>query len=179
MIDRINDVEQKLVASPTGTHYTIDQIKALTEFQERFYDTQIIMPDDYIDYNPTLPELSVDNLERSLDFYKTLGFKIEYERKQDKFVFLSLGKIQIMLQELSTSNKWDIAPLSHPYGNGINFEFDLDSIDNIYERVKNSKYEITFDIEENTYKCNDTTIINREFLVQDPDGYLLRFSEEK
>jgi hypothetical protein len=34
------------------------------------------------------------------------------------------------------------------------------------------------EIEENWYKVNNKKIGNKEFLVQDPDGYLLRFSED-
>lgn len=179
VINRLNDTEQKLVAAPFGTSYTTDQIKALLEFQERFYKIEIIRPENYLEFNPNLPELSVDNLEKSLDFYKTLGFKVEYEREKDKFAFISLGKIQLMLQEITGPNKWDLAPLSHPYGNGINFEFDLDSISEVYEKVKESEYKITFDLEQNTYQCGEKKVTNREFLIQDPDGYLLRFAEEK
>ena len=58
-------------------------------------------------FNKIIPELSVTNLEKSLSFYKTVGFKIEYER----------------------------------------------------------------------YRQDNKLLGNREFLVQDPDGYLLRFSE--
>ncbi len=59
-------------------------------------------------FNKIIPELSVTNLEKSLSFYKTVGFKIEYER----------------------------------------------------------------------YRQDNKLLGNREFLVQDPDGYLLRFSED-
>ena len=33
-------------------------------------------------FNKIIPELSVTNLENSLRFYKTIGFKIEYERPE-------------------------------------------------------------------------------------------------
>ena len=70
-------------------------------------------------FNKLIPEMTVSNLENSLKFYKTAGFKIEYERPENKFVFLSLGEIQFMLQEDSESDKWDLAPLAYPFGNGI------------------------------------------------------------
>lgn len=47
-------------------------------------------------FNKIIPELSVTNLEKSLKFYRTLGFKTEYERTENKFVFLSLGEIQLL-----------------------------------------------------------------------------------
>ena len=39
-------------------------------------------------------------------------------------------------------------------------------------------YKITFDIEENWYRQDNKLLGNKEFLIQDPDGYLLRFSED-
>ena len=42
----------------------------------------------------------------------------------------------------------------------------------------NSDYKITFDIEENWYRQDSKLLGNKEFLIQDPDGYLLRFSED-
>ena len=36
----------------------------------------------------------------------------------------------------------------------------------------------TFEIEENWYRQDDKLLGNKEFLVQDPDGYLIRFSQD-
>ena len=129
-------------------------------------------------FNKTIPELSVTNLENSLKFYQTIGFKIEYERPEQKFVFLSLGEIQFMLQEITENDKWDVAPLSYPFGNGINFQLEVDNVDVIYNALVNNNYKIAFDMEENWYRQDDKLLGNKEFLVQDPDGYLLRFSED-
>lgn len=129
-------------------------------------------------FNKLIPELSITNLENSLNFYKTLGFKIEYERPENKFVFLSLGEIQIMIQELTDDDKWDIAPLSYPFGNGINFQLEVENVELIYNNLKNNGYKIAFEIEENWYRQDNKLLGNKEFLVQDPDGYLLRLSED-
>lgn len=129
-------------------------------------------------WNKIIPELSVTNLENSLNFYKTAGFKIEYDRPENKFVFISLGEIQFMLQEISDNDKWDVAPLSYPFGNGINFQLEVNNLDEIYNNLKIANYKITFDIEENWYRQDNKLLGNKEFLVQDPDGYLLRFSED-
>ena len=129
-------------------------------------------------FNKIIPELSVTNLKKSIDFYKTIGFKIEYERIEDKFVFLSMGEIQFMLQEITENDKWDVAPLSYPFGNGINFQLEVESVDKIYNSLKKNNYKISFEIEENWYRKDDKLLGNKEFLIQDPDGYLLRFSED-
>ena len=129
-------------------------------------------------FNKIIPELSVTNLKNSLKFYQTIGFKIEYERPENKFVFLSMGEIQFMLQEISNEDKWDIAPLKYPFGNGINFQLEVDNVDSIYNSLKENNYKIAFEMEENWYRQNDKLLGNKEFLVQDPDGYLIRFSED-
>lgn len=129
-------------------------------------------------FNKIIPELSVTNLKKSIEFYKTIGFKIEYERIEDKFVFLSMGEIQFMLQEITENDKWDVAPLSYPFGNGINFQLEVESVDKIYNSLKKNNYKIAFEIEENWYRKDDKLLGNKEFLIQDPDGYLLRFSED-
>ena len=83
-----------------------------------------------------------------------------------------------MLQEISNNDKWQIAPLSYPFGNGINFQLEVTNITQIYNNLKANNYKITFEIEENWYRQNNKLLGNKEFLVQDPDGYLLRFSED-
>lgn len=178
IIHRTNDDDDKLIVVPKDKNYSNEEIRALTEFQERFFESEIIRADDELVFNKTIPELSVSNLKNSLNFYKTLGFKIEYQRPENKFVFLSMCEIQFMLQEISEDDKWSLAPLTYPFGNGINFQLEVDSVDNIYANLKNNNYEIAFDIEENWYRQGNKLLGNKEFLVQDPDGYLLRFSED-
>ena len=129
-------------------------------------------------FNKLIPELSVTNLSKSLEFYKTIGFKIEYERKENNFAFLSMGEIQIMIQEISKSDKWSVAQLSYPFGNGVNFQLEVENVQEIYNALKNHDYEIAFEIEENWYRQDDKLLGNKEFLVKDPDGYLLRFAED-
>ena len=129
-------------------------------------------------FNKLIPELSVTNLKNSMKFYQAIGFKIEYERPENKFVFLSMGEIQFMLQEISNEDKWDIAPLKYPFGNGINFQLEVENVDAIYNSLKEHNYKIAFEMEENWYRQNDKLLGNKEFLVQDPDGYLIRFSED-
>ena len=129
-------------------------------------------------FNKIIPELSVSNLKNSLKFYQTAGFKIEYKRVENKFVFLSLGEIQFMLQEISEDDKWNLAPLKYPFGNGINFQLEVENVDEIYNSLKKNSYKIAFDMEENWNRQDDKLLGNKEFLVQDPDGYLIRFSQD-
>ncbi|MBN2007106.1 MAG: inorganic diphosphatase [Anaerolineae bacterium] len=42
ILHRLDDDDDKLVLAPEGKSYTDDQILALTEFQERFFQTEMI-----------------------------------------------------------------------------------------------------------------------------------------
>lgn len=177
IIHRLNDNDDKLIVVPENMNFSNSQIEALTAFQERFFESEIIRNNKLI-FSKNIPELSVSNISKSIEFYKTLGFKIEYERPENKFVFISMGEIQFMLQEISDKDKWSIAPLVYPFGNGINFQLEVLNVQKIYDNLKNKNYKIAFEIEENWYRQDEKLLGNKEFLVQDPDGYLLRFSED-
>ena len=178
IIHRTNDNDDKLVVVPENKTFTNEEIKVLTDFQEQYFESIILRPKDYINWNKNIPELSVTNLEDSLKFYKMASFKVEYDKPEDKFAFISLGNIQFMLQELSDNDKWDVGELKYPFGNGINFQLEVDYLDEIYNNFKENNYAIAFDIEENWYRQDDKMLGNKEFLIQDPDGYLLRFTQD-
>ena len=127
-------------------------------------------------FNSLIPELSVISIEASKYFYvNKLGFKIEYERKEDKFIFISFEGNQIMLEEIN--NHWSVGKLEYPFGRGINFEMTVSNIDELYNRVKASNITIFKDLIISNYRKDNKTIIQKEFLIQDPDGYLLRFCD--
>lgn len=178
IIHRLDDNDDKLIIVPENKSFSNQEIRALTEFQERFFKSEIIRDSNYLEFNKSIPELSVTNLENSLKFYKTIGFKIEYDRPENKFVFISLGKIQFMLQEISNNDKWNVMELTYPFGNGINFQLEVNNVNEIYKNLKDNNYKITFEIEENWYRQGNRLLGNKEFLIQDPDGYLLRFFED-
>jgi len=127
-------------------------------------------------FNALIPELSVTDIEKSKWFYiKLLGFKLEYERINDKFAFISLEETQMMLEEIN--GHWDTGKLKYPFGRGINFEIDIENIQPIIDRLTKQNILLYREPIVNEYKGNETIFIQKEFLVQDPDGYLLRFSQ--
>lgn len=129
-------------------------------------------------FNKLIPELTVSNINKSKEFYiEVLGFKLEYERLENKFAFVSLEECQIMLQEKTDSDKWDKSLLEYPFGRGINFQIEVENIDAIYSNIINKVYKIEIDIEFNEYRENDKVWKEKEFLIRDLDGYLLRFSQ--
>lgn len=127
-------------------------------------------------FNALILELSVTNIEHTKQFYIFfLGFKLEYERINEKFMFLSYGKSQFMFEEIH-SDGWNVASLEYPLGRGINFSISCSDVEKLYEVVKNSKVKIYRELKETIYLCDGNQKIQKEFLIQDPDGYLLRFT---
>ena len=126
-------------------------------------------------YNDLIPELVVSNINISRDFYvNMLGFKVEYEREEDKFIFLSLGNIQLMLEEGSED---ELSQMEYPIGKGINFTFGVDNVDELYSKFKIKKNLLKRDIEIREFRVNDEIIYTKEFSILDPDGYFIRISE--
>lgn len=133
-----------------------------------------------MEWNQMLPEFDVFNFEDSLHFYvDLLGFNIVYDRTEDKFAFLEFKNIQIMIQQINKeNNKWGTGKLEYPLGVGINFQIGVTNIDEIYNRLKKSNYKIFAEMEDHWYRKDNILMGCKEFLVQDPNGYLLRFSQD-
>ena len=127
-------------------------------------------------FNKLIPELSVSNFEKSLNFYtKIIGFKIEYQREESKFAMLSFQGSQIMIEEIN--NTWENGKLEYPFGRGVNFQIEVTKIQPILNNLKKNNYSLFVEPKENWYRKNNQLIGNKEFLIKDLDGYLLRFTE--
>jgi len=128
-------------------------------------------------FNKLIPELSVSNFEKSLKFYTNLlGFKIEYRRDESKFAMISFQGSQLMIEEIN--NRWNTCKLEQPFGRGINFQIEVDNIKLILDNLEKNNYLLFVEPCENWYRQDSQLLGNREFLIQDPDGYLLRFAED-
>lgn len=83
-----------------------------------------------MDYNAVIPELLVSNIEQSRSFYcGFLGFRIEYQRPEENFLFLSLEECQLMLEE---GTKDQLAELTYPFGRGVNLSFGIKDVSKLY-----------------------------------------------
>lgn len=127
-----------------------------------------------IKFNSLIPELSVLNINTTLEFYKNLGFEVKYERKEDKFYFVQLEGNQIMLEEIN--DNWNTGKLEYPFGRGINISMTVRDIDAFYWKIKAKGLELFRELKVSEYRVDDVVYEDKEFLIQDPDGYLLRFN---
>lgn len=126
-----------------------------------------------------VPELLVSDLDASLKFWCDLiGFKISFQRPEDKFAYLALGDAEVMLeQQVDGGRYWITGELTPPLGRGINFQIEVASIELPLDRLAKSQWPLYTETEEKWYRSNNKLLGNRQFLVQDPDGYLLRLFE--
>ena len=125
-------------------------------------------------FNSLIPELSVTDINKSKEFYLSLGFTIKYERPENKFCFLELEQNQIMIEQIN--DNWNTGSLEYPFGRGINISMSISNVEELYNNLKNKNIKIFKELEVHTYRVDDKEYQDKEFLVQDPDGYLLRFN---
>lgn len=127
-------------------------------------------------FNSLIPELTVFDINRTKQFYiQKLGFHLEYEREEEKFIFLSYEGSQLMFEQIHEDG-WNVGCLAYPLGRGINFSIQISDMERFYNRVKQANLTIYRDLVTNDYVANGEIIHQKEFLIQDPDGYLLRFT---
>ena len=81
---------------------------------------------------------------------------------------------QIMIEE--DNNNWNTGKLEYPYGRGINISMTISDVEKMYNKLKEKDIKFFLDLEVHEYRVNDKISLDKEFLVQDPDGYLLRFN---
>lgn len=125
------------------------------------------------------PELSLRDFAISLKFYtQVLGFTVRYQRPEEGFAFLELGDARLMIDQLRLGRDWQTAPLEYPWGRGVNFQIMVSELDPLLERLHLAATPLFADVEEKWYRKNQLEVGQRQFLVQDPDGYLLRFAQD-
>jgi catechol 2,3-dioxygenase-like lactoylglutathione lyase family enzyme len=124
-----------------------------------------------------IPELEVEDLDRSLEFYTgIIGFAVRYARPEERFAFLDLEGANLMLEEAAgPGRRFHTAPLEHPFGRGVNFQIEVANVDSVHARVLAAQSHVVLPMEERWYRRTDHEVGNRQFVVADPDGYLLRF----
>lgn len=123
-----------------------------------------------------VPELDVSDLGRALRFYvDIIGFSVRYARPEEQFVYLELGGAELMLEAVGgAGRRFSTAPLEHPFGRGVNFQIQVADVDRVLARAVAAGITPLIALEERWYRVDDTEAGNRQFVVADPDGYLVR-----
>ena len=123
------------------------------------------------------PELDVSDLHRSIRFYVgTLGFNVRFERPEEGFAFLDFDGVSLMLEAAAgPGRRFHTAPLEYPYGRGVNFQIEVNNVDELYAQTLEAGSTALIPLEERWYRQGDRESGNGQFVIADPDGYLLRF----
>ena len=88
---------------------------------------------------------------------------------------MSFQDSQFMFEQIHEDG-WNTGELTYPLGRGINFSIAVDDIEKLYILVKSKQLEIYRELTESVYQANGTEELQMKFLIQDPNGYLLRFT---
>jgi catechol 2,3-dioxygenase-like lactoylglutathione lyase family enzyme len=129
--------------------------------------------------NRLVPELMVYDLDISMAFWVScLGFNVAYQRPEDGFAYLDLNGAQVMLEQVdSDGGQWLTAPLEKPFGRGVNLQIDVEAVAPIIQKLVQAGCPLYRDCKDTWYRADDVEVGQREFIVQDPDGYLVRLVE--
>ncbi|MBX9625809.1 MAG: VOC family protein [Gemmataceae bacterium] len=130
-----------------------------------------------MDWNPLVPELTVLDFPESLQFYTDLlGFRVRHRRDAPAFAYLELGGAQLMI-EAGHPGGWAAGPLDRPLGRGVNLQVEVADLGPVLARLAAAGHLLFRAPAESWYDTGDALSGQREFVVQDPDGYLLRFCQ--
>ncbi len=124
-----------------------------------------------------VPELDVSDLGRSLAVYlDVLGLRCRLTRPEERFAYIVREDAHLMLEEAAgPGRRFVTAPLQYPFGRGVNLQIRVTDVDTLYATVRRAGLLLILPLEERWYRQDQTETGNRQFVVADPDGYLLRF----
>lgn len=120
------------------------------------------------------------DLRASLRFYvDVIGFAVRYERPEEAFAYLDLDGASVMLEEAGgPGRRFRTAPLERPFGRGVNLQIEVADVTAIHDRAQRASLTPLVALEERWYRVGDHDEGNRQFVLEDPDGYLLRLFED-
>jgi catechol 2,3-dioxygenase-like lactoylglutathione lyase family enzyme len=124
-----------------------------------------------------VPELLVTDMPSSIGFWCGLcGFEIAYDRPEEGFAYITLGSAHVMLEQRGVGRNWITGDLEPPLGRGINFQVTVPTLEPILSALSSADLSLFMRPETKWYRVSDREEAGvRQFLVTDPDGYLIRF----
>lgn len=132
-------------------------------------------------YNRLIPEFAVRSLSTSLPFYEAvLGFRIVYKRPEEGFAFLDLDGAQLMLDQIGKGRDFDDFSPTDRLGLGVNLQIGVSAerLEMLRAMLDQTTTPLHVPLEDKWYRKGMHMVGNRQFVVADPDGYLLRFAAD-
>lgn len=131
--------------------------------------------------NALVPELSVTDCQVSVRFYcDVLGFAQLYARPEEGFAYLHLHGAELMLDQIGVGRDFDpgLAAGGAKLGFGLNLQIVVPAVAPLLERLARAGITPHLAPEDRWYRRNAEEVGVRQFIVADPDGYLLRFQQD-
>lgn len=128
-----------------------------------------------------LYEIMVTDFPRSFAFWtNVLGFEPSFQRPEQKLAHLAHPHgaphgAQMMLYE--RDGDWEVAPMQAPFGRGAVLQVFVSDMAAVARRVAAAGLPFYVEPREKWRDWGDCLGGQREFLVQDPDGYLVMVAE--
>jgi catechol 2,3-dioxygenase-like lactoylglutathione lyase family enzyme len=126
-------------------------------------------------YSHLVPELMVLDMSASRSFWiDLLGFELVFRRKAHDY--LRMGEVEVMITQ--ATRHWSTGSFEPPLGRGLNLKFFVDDPQAMRDHLVAAGWPIFEDMSEEWPVQDGLARGYRQFLVQDPDGYLLRFAKK-
>jgi hypothetical protein len=125
-----------------------------------------------------VPEVYCSNFSVTKMFYiKVFGFNIENENKEQSVASFSFGKIEFIVEEPMPTETHKLAiRLKKFFSSDIDFSCEVEDVNDLYYRIKTlSSQSLCSKVENRSFQQDGTTVIHRQFVARDPDGYRFRF----
>ncbi|WP_444451941.1 bleomycin resistance protein [Rhodobacter capsulatus] len=131
--------------------------------------------------NALVPEFAVSDWRKSKSFYcDLLGFDCLYERAEEGFCYLRLGGAELMIDQIGLGRSFDAGhlPNTYPFGRGVNLQIRVAAVAPLLAALAGAGHSLFLPVEDKWYRVGTEESGQRQFIVADPDGYLLRFCQE-
>lgn len=124
-----------------------------------------------------IAEFMVSDYDRTFAFWTNiLGFTAAFARPAQRLACLTRPEgAQIMFYE--RDGDWETGPMEPPFGRGAIIQVFVSDVDRIAEAIRAAGLPFFVEPREKWRDWGDRLGGQREFLVQDPDGYLVMVAE--
>ncbi len=124
-----------------------------------------------------IPELIVLDYHKTLEFWRdVLGFAVQFDRPGERLAMLEHPDgAQVMFFE--RDGGWETGPFERPLGRGVIIQVFVQDADAVARRVDAAGLEYFVAPFEKWRDWGDRLGGQREFLLLDPDGYLVKVAQ--
>lgn len=128
-------------------------------------------------WSAMIAEFMVTDYDRTLAFWTgPMGFSVAFQRPDQRLACVTRPEgAQVMFYE--RDGDWETGPMQTPYGRGAITQVFVSDVDALAEAIRTAGLPFFVEPREKWRDWGDRLGGQREFLVQDPDGYLIMVAQ--